>query len=286
MMGDFEISATVRRDSASLNRGGEAARVSFAPPLRVGGGAAQQQSRPAPTPLSLGRQAPSPVRLPGARRPQRRSACASPHAPSAPRRLTRLAHPCPRSARHTALSYIPSAGGPLGAHAGAEAPPARPSSARHAAHGRGPLGGRCMQRTVRPLGARDPPGRSPRPRPRPHGSSAHGRGPEATPHGGRGRSQRHPRRQATPLLEFWNCCCWFVKEIRVSGYPFGFRVSAGFGFGHEFAPELEFGSGSGFKFGFRFWVSRHSTRIEPDPLPSLRLVNPGSTLRANPNSIS
>ena len=45
--------------------------------------------------------------------------------------------------------YIPSAGGPLGAHAGAEAPPARPSSARRAAHGRGPLGGRRTQRTAR-----------------------------------------------------------------------------------------------------------------------------------------
>ena len=74
------------------------------------------------------------------------------------------------------------------------------------------------------------------------------------------------------LLEFWKCCCWsagLLKKIRVSGYPFGFRVSAGFGFGHEFAPELEFGSGLGFKFGFRFWVPRHSTRTEPDPLPSL-----------------
>ena len=32
---------------------------------------------------------------------------------------------------------------------------------------------------------------------------------------------------------------------------------------------MEFGAGSGFKFGFRFWVPRHSTRTEPDPLPSL-----------------
>ena len=156
--------------------------------------------------------------------------------------------------------------------------------------------------------------------------AAHGRGPKATPHGGRGRAQRHgrgPRRSTMP--EMWAaavgapaaaagcskfspfvprctatddarpsptsksmdqhkfhalplgpsgtpCCCWFVKEIRVSGYPFGFRVSAGFGFGHEFAPELEFGSGSGFKFGFRFWVPRHSTRTEPDPLPSLNVL--------------
>ena len=48
----------------------------------------------------------------------------------------------------------------------------------------------------------------------------------------------------------------------------GFWVSAGFGFGrfgfgHEFAPESEFGSGSGFKLGFRFWVPNHSTRTEP-----------------------
>ena len=64
-------------------------------------------------------------------------------------------------------------------------------------------------------------------------------------------------------------CIAGLKKIRVSGYPFGFRVSTGFGFGHEFAPELEFGSGLGFKFGFRFWVPRHSTRTEPDPLASL-----------------
>jgi hypothetical protein len=31
-------------------------------------------------------------------------------------------------------------------------------------------------------------------------------------------------------------------------------------FGDEFAPESVFGSGSGFNFGFRFWVHEESTR--------------------------
>ena len=57
-----------------------------------------------------------------------------------------------------------------------------------------------------------------------------------------------------------------------SGFEFGFRVSVGFGFEYEFVPETEFGLGSGFKFGFRFWVPRHSTRTEPDPLPSLIIL--------------
>ena len=52
-------------------------------------------------------------------------------------------------------------------------------------------------------------------------------------------------------------------------YKNGFRVSAGFGFGDGFSPESVFGSGLGFKFGFRFWVPRHSTRPKPDLLPSL-----------------
>jgi hypothetical protein len=38
---------------------------------------------------------------------------------------------------------------------------------------------------------------------------------------------------------------------------------------YTFSLESVFGSVSGFKFGFRFWVSRHSTPSEPDPLPSL-----------------
>jgi hypothetical protein len=63
------------------------------------------------------------------------------------------------------------------------------------------------------------------------------------------------------------------------GYPFGFWVSVrvsgirGFGFGDGFPPESVFGSGSGFDFGFRFWVHEDSTRSESDPLPSLVIWN-------------
>jgi hypothetical protein len=48
-------------------------------------------------------------------------------------------------------------------------------------------------------------------------------------------------------------------------YPFGFRVSVqvsgirGFGFGDGFPPESVFSSGSGFDFGFQFWVHGDST---------------------------
>jgi hypothetical protein len=58
---------------------------------------------------------------------------------------------------------------------------------------------------------------------------------------------------------------------RVSGFRVSVRVSCihGFGFGDRFPPESVFGSGSGFDFGFRFWVHGDSTRSEPDPLPSL-----------------
>ena len=49
----------------------------------------------------------------------------------------------------------------------------------------------------------------------------------------------------------------------------GFRGSMGFGFGDGFSPESVFGADSGFRFGFRFWVPRHSTRSEPAPLPFL-----------------
>jgi hypothetical protein len=62
--------------------------------------------------------------------------------------------------------------------------------------------------------------------------------------------------------------CCHTKRFRVSN-----RVSYIRGFGHEFLPESVFGSVSGFKFGFRFWVPRYSTRSEPDPLPSL--LTPG-----------
>ena len=53
------------------------------------------------------------------------------------------------------------------------------------------------------------------------------------------------------------------------GFPIGFPVSTDFGFGDVFSPESVFGAGSGFKFGFRFWVPRHSTRPKPALLPSL-----------------
>jgi hypothetical protein len=70
----------------------------------------------------------------------------------------------------------------------------------------------------------------------------------------------------------------FIKSLDCSSYVAirsGFRVSnqvsviRGLGFGHKFSPESVFGSVSGFKFGFWFWVPRHSTRSEPDPLPYL-----------------
>ena len=53
----------------------------------------------------------------------------------------------------------------------------------------------------------------------------------------------------------------------------GFWVSAGFGFGDGFSPETVFGPGSGFKFGFRFWVPNHSTQTEPNSLPSLDICD-------------
>ena len=58
--------------------------------------------------------------------------------------------------------------------------------------------------------------------------------------------------------------CEYVYFSRVSGMVSGIR---GFGFGDGFPPESV--SGSGFYFGFRFWVHGDSTRSEPDPLPSL-----------------
>jgi hypothetical protein len=78
--------------------------------------------------------------------------------------------------------------------------------------------------------------------------------------------------------EYVYICAYVYKSLDCSSYVTirsGFRVSnrvsviCGFGFGHEFSPESVFGSVSGFKFGFRFWVPRHSTRSEPDPFPSL-----------------
>jgi hypothetical protein len=89
-----------------------------------------------------------------------------------------------------------------------------------------------------------------------------------------------------PLIytcEYVYICAYIYKSLDCSSYVAirsGFRVSNrvsvihGFGFGHEFSPESVFGSVSGFKFGFRFWVPRHSTRFELDPLPSLLPTRP------------
>jgi hypothetical protein len=85
-----------------------------------------------------------------------------------------------------------------------------------------------------------------------------------------------------PLIytcEYVYICAYFYKSLDCSSYVAirsGFRVSNrvsdihGFGFGHEFSPEAVFGLASGFKFLFRFWVPRHSTWSEPNPLPSLK----------------
>ena len=58
--------------------------------------------------------------------------------------------------------------------------------------------------------------------------------------------------------------CIFIRGFRVSIRVSGIR---GFGFGDGFPPESV--SGSGFDFGFRFWVHGDSTRSESDPLPFL-----------------
>ena len=84
-------------------------------------------------------------------------------------------------------------------------------------------------------------------------------------------------RAASDLYELACCSLVFPMLLLIHrmnsgfGLSVGFRLSAGFGFGDEFRPELKFGADSGFKFGFRFWVSRHCTRTEPDPLPSLSI---------------
>ena len=98
-----------------------------------------------PAPLSLGRQAPRQP-SPAARCPQRRSACASSHAPSAPRRLTRLAHPRPGSARHS-----PASGGRRPARRSRRRGGAARSPLLGSAHRarQGPLGSRRTQRTAR-----------------------------------------------------------------------------------------------------------------------------------------
>jgi len=82
-------------------------------------------------------------------------------------------------------------------------------------------------------------------------------------------------RAASDLYELACCSLVFPMLLLIHrmnsgfGLSVAFRLSAGFGFGDEFRPELKFGADSGFKFGFRFWVPRHCTRTEPDPLPSL-----------------
>ena len=68
------------------------------------------------------------------------------------------------------------------------------------------------------------------------------------------------------------CCLLFIHVnmcIFIHGFWVSIRVSDihGFGFGDGFPPESV--SGSGFDFGFRFWVHEDSTQSEPDPLPSL-----------------
>ena len=68
------------------------------------------------------------------------------------------------------------------------------------------------------------------------------------------------------------CCLLFIYVnmcIFIRGFWVSIRVSGirGFGFGDGFPPESV--SGSGFDFGFRFWVHGDSTRSEPDPLPFL-----------------
>ena len=68
------------------------------------------------------------------------------------------------------------------------------------------------------------------------------------------------------------CCLLFIYVnicIFICGFPVSILVSGirGFGFGDRFPPESI--SGSGFDFGFRFWVHGDSIRSEPDPLPSL-----------------
>ena len=76
-------------------------------------------------------------------------------------------------------------------------------------------------------------------------------------------------------MKIFIICCLLFIHVNMCIFICGFRVSIrvsgirGFGFGDGFLPEMVFGSGSDFKFGFPFWVPRHSTRSEPDALPSL-----------------
>ena len=56
---------------------------------------------------------------------------------------------------------------------------------------------------------------------------------------------------------------WAGKDIFLQPLPC---------FGDGFSPELVFGAVSGFRFGFWFWVPRHSTQSEPASLPFLDTV--------------
>ena len=73
--------------------------------------------------------------------------------------------------------------------------------------------------------------------------------------------------------------CLLFIHVKMCIFSRGFRVSIwvsgihGFSFGDGFPPESV--SGSGFDFGFRFWVHGDSIRSEPDPLPFL-ILNPPS----------
>ena len=74
-------------------------------------------------------------------------------------------------------------------------------------------------------------------------------------------------------MKIFIICCLLFIHVNMCIFIRGFRVSIlvsgirGFGFGDGFPPESV--SGSGFDFGFRFWVHGDSTRSEPDPLTFL-----------------
>jgi hypothetical protein len=76
-------------------------------------------------------------------------------------------------------------------------------------------------------------------------------------------------------MKIFIICCLLFIHVNMCMFIRGFRVSVrvsgirGFGFGDGFPPESVFSLGSGFDFGFQFWVHRDSTRSEPDPLPFL-----------------
>jgi hypothetical protein len=79
-------------------------------------------------------------------------------------------------------------------------------------------------------------------------------------------------------MKIFIICCLLFIHVNMCIFILGFQVSIrvsdirGFGFGDGFPPESVFGSGSGFDFGFRFWVHGDSTRSERDSLPSLLFI--------------